>query len=154
MAGQRLAGGVAQIGGEGRVALGGGQLEIVVLAEVEFVVAGHEDVEPHLVLHRDDMGALVKARHQRGRVAIAGMAEQHRHALGALGLGDAGRARKAAAALFVAHLVDVVDQQQREGRRRHLGDRGRRGGGERGWGGDDAQGIAAGQLGHEVEPLL
>ena len=117
----RRAVGLADVRGEVGEARGAHVLEIDVRAEIELVVSGHEHVRPDHVRQLDDMGALVEARHQRGREGVAGVAEQHRHAAGALLLHDGGELGEAAAALVVAHPVDVVDEEQREGRRRRRG---------------------------------
>ncbi len=114
-AGNRRAVRLAHIGAEeGEVRLAH-PLQIDVLAEIELVIAGHEDVRLDHVGQFDDVRALVEARHQRGRERVARMAEQHRHAPRPLGLHDRGQLGEAAAALVVRHLVDVVDQQQAEG---------------------------------------
>ncbi len=80
MARQHRSVGGAQIGAEGRIALLRDPLGIGLLAEIELVVARHEHIQPDAVLDGDDMLPLVEPGHQRGREAVAGMAEQHRHA--------------------------------------------------------------------------
>ena len=84
-------------------------------AEIEFVIAGREDVDPEPVEDVDDVGALVDAGEERGRKRVAGMDEEGR-ALGALGLDQGGEAGEAAAPVELLHAVDVVglDEGDRE----------------------------------------
>ena len=148
---QRLAVGGAQVGGVEREFRLAHPLEEDLLAEIELVVAGRENVGADHVGERDDVLAAVEPRHQRGRQRVTGMREDHVAAvgfcLGALGLHDRGEPREAAAPLavrhrLVAHDVDVVDQD--EG---HLGRlRGRRVGGEQR--GKDQDGGEAAEEGH------
>ena len=111
--------------------------------EIELVVARHEHVRRREVEQIHDMRALVEPGHQRGREGIAGMDVENRDAAGALGLHDRVEPREPAAALHLAHQVDVVDEQQRQ---RRLGRRGRdRAGGRRQAGGQarpEAEGLA------------
>ena len=87
------------------------------LAEVEFVIAGHEDIRRHQVAERDNMGAVVNPRHQRGRERVAAMRQDHMAALGALGLDHRRQPGIPAAGLAVGHLlfghqVEIVDEQE------------------------------------------
>jgi hypothetical protein len=93
------------------------------------VIAGRENVGRDHVGERDDMGALVDARHQRGRQGVATMGEDDVAAasarLGALGLHHGGKPREAAAAPaigrhLIVHQIDVIDQD--EGDARGLGE--------------------------------
>ena len=59
--GQHLAIGAAQIGGQHRKARLAHALQINLRPEVEFMVAGREDVGRQLIEQRDHMGALVEA---------------------------------------------------------------------------------------------
>ena len=90
------------------------------LAEIELVVAGHEDVRRDHVGERDDVRAAVDARHQRGRQRVAAMREDHVAAWPALARSAfttaASRAkpprRLPSGISCVAHQVDVVDQDE------------------------------------------
>ena len=125
--GQRRAVRRAQVRGVARKPGLAHALEEDRLAEIVFVVAGREDVGPHHVGQRHDAGALVEARHQRGRERIAGMGEDRLGAGGisprALGLDHRRQPREPAAALavrhhHVRHQIDVIDQDERHLRRR------------------------------------
>ena len=121
VAGQLRAVRGAQIGGHEQRLLLGPPLQVVLLAEIELVVARDEHVRRHDVQQFDGMRALVEARHQGRRVHVAGVGIEHRNALGALGAGNRGQAGEASAATHFAHLVDVVDEQEPAGGRHALG---------------------------------
>ena len=113
---ERLAVRTAQIGREDRKsrlahALGEGRG-----AEIEFVVARNEDIRRRDVQEFDDMRAAVEPRHQRGGQGVAGMGVEHRHAARPLGLHHSVEAGETATALDLGHQVDVVDEEEREGR--------------------------------------
>jgi hypothetical protein len=97
--------------------------------KVEFMIAGREDVRRRGVDQVDNMGALVEARHQRGRNRVAGMDVKDIAALGALGLDDRGKAGETTAGL-ARHLVDVVDEKERHIDRFGQGHSGRKPGGQ------------------------
>ena len=125
-AGERRAIGTAQIGGEQRKPGFAHALEECRLAEIELMVAGYEDVGWYQIGQRDDVGAAVEPRHQRGRQGVPRMGEDHVAAFGALSLDDGSELGKPAAALAVgcqvcAHLIDIVDQDERDRRPRGLG---------------------------------
>jgi hypothetical protein len=92
------------------------------LAEIEFVIARHEDVRRDHVGERDDVRALIESRHHRGRERVAAMRHDHgaafRAGLRPFGLHDGCEARKSAARLAVrkrllAHQVEIVEQHER-----------------------------------------
>ncbi len=123
--GQRPAVAVAHVGGVKREARLAHALEEDLLAEIEFVIAGHEDVGQDHVDKRDDMIAAVDARQQRGRKRVAGMGENDVAAGGrrprAFGLDHGGKTREAAALApvrpgLLVHQIDVVDQDEGDGR--------------------------------------
>jgi hypothetical protein len=114
---------IGHVGGEQRKLHFRGALEECRLAEVEFVIARHEDVRLDHVGEIDDVRALVDARHQRRRQRVPAMREQHRAAgrprTLALRLHHGGKPRESAALFAVrhggfAHLVDVVGQHEGE----------------------------------------
>ena len=120
-AGQRRAVGIAQIRAVERERRLAHALEKHRLAEVELVIAGHENIRRDHVGERDDVRAAVEPGHHRGRERVAAMRHDHAAALRArllaLGLDDRGEARKAAARLAVrerllAHQVEVVEQHE------------------------------------------
>ena len=118
---QRSAIGAAQVGGVAREFGLCHALEEGRLAEIELVVARHEHVERDHVAERDDVGAAVDPRHQRGRDGVAAMGEDDVAALGALGLDDGRKPRETAAALavghhLVAHQIDIVDEEESDPR--------------------------------------
>ena len=63
---QRLPVGATQVGGIEREVRLRHALQEDRLAEIEFVVAGHENIRRDEIAERDDVGAAVDAGHQRG----------------------------------------------------------------------------------------
>ncbi len=140
--GQRLAVWAAQVGGIERKRRLRHALEKRRLAEIEFVVARHEDVGMDHVGQLDDVGATVDAGHQGGRDRVAAVRQDDVPALRPFRLHDGGEPRKSAPPLpvrhhDVGHQVDIVDQDERDpggfGRGRHV----RQENGEADEGGDD-----------------
>ena len=76
---------VAQIGGEEREAGFAHALQEHILAEVEFMVAGREDIGRRQVGERDGVFSLVEAGEQGRRDQVACVGVDHIAALGALG---------------------------------------------------------------------
>jgi hypothetical protein len=114
---QRLAVGPRQVRGKHRKRHLRQPLEKHRLAEIELVVAGHEDVGLERIDQCDDVRALVDPRHQRRRQRVAAMREHHVSALRAFGLDHGGEAGEPAAAFPVrhrrlAHLVDVIGKDK------------------------------------------
>ena len=130
-------------------------LEINIFAKIELMIAGNENIEPHIVEEIDHMRTLVEARQQAWRQRIAGM-HANKVAVfgerpGALRLHGRREARHAAAPVLVLlDPVDIVDQKKG-----HAGGGTSGGRGARGWGGNaraggqhGRQGLAAGELSH------
>ena len=100
------------------------------LAEIELVIARHEDVRRDHVGERHDVRAAVEPGHHRGRERVAAMRHDHVTARGArllaFGLHHGGKAGEAAADLAIrhrllAHQVEIVEQHERDaGRVRRL----------------------------------
>ena len=103
-----------QIGGECGIFCQLRELEIIVLAEIEFMVARHEDIRRHDIQQLHRVLALIEAGHQRGREHVARMGIEQRDTLRPFGPRNGGQPREAAAAAHFRHLVDIVDQQQSE----------------------------------------
>src|SRR5207302_6911105 len=53
-------------------------IEINILAKIELMIAGNENIEPHVVEEIDHMRALVEARQLARRQRIAGRSEERR----------------------------------------------------------------------------
>jgi hypothetical protein len=92
-------------------------LEINFLAKIELMIAGNENIEPHIVEEIDHMRTLIEARQQARRQRIAGMHANKMAAfgerLGALRLHGSRETRHApASVLVVLDPVDIVDQKK------------------------------------------
>src|ERR1700738_4990351 len=92
-------------------------LEINILAKIELMIAGNENIEPHIVEEIDHMPTLIEARQQARRQRIAGMHANKMAAFGerpgALRLHGSREARHAPApVLVVLDPVDIVDQKK------------------------------------------
>ncbi len=95
---QRLAVRAAQVGGVERKRRLRHALEKCRLAEIEFVVARHENVGVDHIGQFDDVGAAVDAGHQRGRDRVAAVRQDDMAAFGPFGLHDGGEPRESARA--------------------------------------------------------
>ena len=93
------------------------------LAEIELVIAGHENIRRDHVGQRNDMRAAVEAGHHRRRQRVAAVRHDDVASFargpGALGLHDRRQTGKSAAALAVgerllAHQVEIVEQDERD----------------------------------------
>ncbi|KAF0132938.1 MAG: hypothetical protein FD152_1747 [Xanthobacteraceae bacterium] len=102
----------AHVGGEPGEARFLTTLEVGLRAEVELVVARDEQVGRSDVAELDRVGALVEAGHQRRGEHVAGVHVEQRGAACPLHLDDGVQPGEAAAAVLLAHLVDVVDEQE------------------------------------------
>ena len=111
----------AQIGGVERKLRLRHALEKRGLAEIELVIARHENVRPDHVGQRHDVRAVIDPRHQRRRQRVAGMAKITWPPLARSALTTAASRAKPPRRLPsgppVGHQVDVVDQDEADPRR-------------------------------------
>jgi len=118
---QRRAARIAQVRGVERESGFAHPLEEYGLAEVELVVARHQDVRRDHVGEGDDVRAMVECGHGRGREGVAAMRHDHmatfRRSFCALRLDHGGKPREPAAPApvgkcLLAHDVEVVEQHE------------------------------------------
>ena len=92
------------------------------LAEIELMIARHQDVRRDHVGERNDVRAAVETGHHRRRERVAAVRDDHMASFarrfGALRLDDCGKARETAALASIgkrllAHDVEVVEQHER-----------------------------------------
>ena len=112
--GERLPAPVPQVGGEEREpGLAHPRTEHL-LSEVEFMIAGGEDVRWCHVGQGDRVFALVEAGEQGGRDQVPGMGIDYIAALGALGFHNGIQPREATASGVILDVVDIIGEQEGE----------------------------------------
>jgi hypothetical protein len=124
--GDRRAGGIAQVRAIERKRRLRHAFQENRLAEIELVIARHENIRRDHVGERDDMRATVEPGHHRGGERVAAVRDDDVAPFGGrlrpLGLDDRCQAGESAAALpvgegLLAHQIEVVEQHERDGRR-------------------------------------